>query len=56
MTEPFEVQKFDFLDKNIEVYGPQDLHLFVDYDDVEQDLVEAALEKMIRILNEHWND
>lgn len=47
---------FDYCDKEVEVMGPKDFRMMVDYDDVNHSQVEKITEKMIDILNKHWND
>lgn len=57
MSKPlFEIDRYTSYDKKIPIQGPGDLRLLVDYDDVDQDEVRPAMEKMVAILNKHWND
>lgn len=57
MAKPlFEIERHSSYDKDVPVQGPGDLRLLVDYDDVDQDEVKPAMEKMVAILNKHWND
>lgn len=57
MPKPlFEIERYASYDKDIPVQGPGDLRLLVDFDDVDQDEVKPAMEKMVAILNKHWND
>jgi len=56
-------QKFKLLDakdtyaKELQIATPDDnLCIFVDYDDVDHKSAWRLTKKMIKILNEHWND
>jgi hypothetical protein len=56
-TELFRVDDIfdsDF-DKEMEIYGP-DLTIRVDYDDVDHKAVENNVKKMLKILNENWEN
>lgn len=54
----FRLEKWDRLDKDafISVVDCHDLRLTVDTDDVDDFEMATALEKMLRILNDHWLD
>lgn len=52
---PFEIQTWESHAKSIHVKGPEDLYLYVDFDDVDHEAVEPALKRMVAILNEHWS-
>lgn len=41
-------------DKSFEISGP--IGLKVDYDDVDHEEVDAVTEKVVRILNKHWDE
>jgi hypothetical protein len=52
----FRVDCFDpDIDKWIEIVGPE-LNIRVDYDDVDHKAVERNTKKMIKILNENWEN
>lgn len=55
MSEKFTAEPFTTIDKDIAILGPGGLSISVDYDDVDHDQVRAATEKMLRILNQHWD-
>lgn len=40
--------------KSIAIVGP-DIYIYVDYDDVDHDLVDEALPRIIEALNREWN-
>lgn len=50
----FKIQPYNAWDKDIDIHGPSDLYIQIDNDDVDQDLVQAAMEEMVAILNTHW--
>jgi hypothetical protein len=52
--EPFEIERHTGIDKRFEIYGP-DIRIFVDYDDVDHKTVDQQAEKIVHILNEHWD-
>lgn len=52
---PFSMLPFGRFDKDINVIGPDGLSFSIDFDDVDQDTVEKAAAKMLRILNRHWD-
>lgn len=54
--ELFEIQPYDNWDKDIWIYGPGEFRFRVDYDDCNQEDVEAAMRKTVELLNLHWND
>lgn len=56
MKKEFNIESYKKYDKDIQVNGPGDLRLTVDFDDVDQKSVEEKMNKMINILNDHWND
>lgn len=51
--KPFQIRKYDRLDKRIQVDGPGDLTLYVDYDDVDHAQVLRDLRKAVALLNRH---
>lgn len=53
-TPAFHYGPYSSADKYIEVHGPGDLLMRVDFDDVDQDEVEGHLEKLVAILNREW--
>lgn len=56
VTAPFTIISALHLgNKDIAILGPDGLSISVDYDDVDHDQVRAATEKMLRILNQHWD-
>ncbi len=55
MKKQWKVLPFDEgLDKRIEVIGPNDFRMFIDYDDVDHSEVEKTLKKMISCLNNNF--
>lgn len=50
----WSIQPHDSVDKHFEIYGPLDLVLKVDYDDVNHDQVDADTELLVAFLNEQW--
>ena len=53
--KPFAMTNInEHLDKRIGIYGPDELYIEVDYDDVNHSLVKKGVKKMLKILNEHW--
>jgi len=51
----FEATPYKSYDKWIEVYGPEELSIRIDHDDVDPDTVEEATRKLISILNKYWD-
>lgn len=51
----FAYNNFWSHDKRICVQGPEDFRLYVDYDDVDHDIVDIAITHMLEVLNTHWN-
>lgn len=56
MSKPFEMSAVELGDKQIEIWGPHELVLYVDYDDVNHESVMADTEKFVAILNTHWTE
>ena len=54
MSQKFTIQPHSTIDKSFDIYGPQDLLLMVDFDDVDHETVEKLTKRMVDILNEHW--
>jgi hypothetical protein len=54
VSKPFFIEKHSPIDKKFAVNGPGDLVLWVDYDDVDHDKVDADAERMVEILNVNW--
>ena len=54
MADLFIRRPFSSVDKYIEITGPGDLGIRVDYDDVDHDLVRAQVDTMIEVLNANW--
>jgi hypothetical protein len=50
---PFELS--EYLDKSVLITGPGDLEFEIDYDDVNTDEIDGQIERMLAILNEHWD-
>jgi hypothetical protein len=50
----FKVQPFTNIDKRVEIQGPDYLHIFVDFDDVNHAEVRKQIKQMVAILNKHW--
>jgi len=54
MKKPtFVIQDYDGSDKEI-VIESKDLRIWVDHDDVDQEVVEAAVERMVEVLNQYY--
>lgn len=51
MAENFRLQAYGPHDKRIEIWGPDDLILYVDYDDVNHDVVDELVKTMLTVLN-----
>lgn len=51
----FVIETHDGADKSFQIYGA-DIDLIIDYDDVNHDQVDKMSRKLVRILNEHWED
>jgi hypothetical protein len=51
---PFEIGPHGPSDKHFNIYGPDQLLLTVDYDDVDHQAVDALAEAMVAHLNEHF--
>lgn len=51
----FEIRPYNRARKDIVVDGPDELRFYVDYDDVDHDTVDAQVEQMVELLNEHWD-
>ena len=47
----FNIQPHDGIDKSFEIEGPDGFRLFVDYDDVDHNYVDAVAKRMVSILN-----
>jgi hypothetical protein len=43
-----------YFGKSFAISGPGDLHLDIDYDDVDHNVVEILYKRMLDILNQHW--
>lgn len=56
MSEPFQIQPYSRCDTEIVIYGPGQFRFEVDYDYDDREVVEPAMQKMVAILNKHWND
>jgi len=56
MKKEFNITSYEKYDKDILVEGPNELRVKVDFDDVDRTSVEKDMKKMIKILNDHWND
>ena len=52
----FEMSPYRSGDKDIFIYGPDELRIAVDYDDVDRTIVVPAVEKLVTLLNRHWWD
>lgn len=51
MTEQWKTEPYDGADKQIVIYGPGTLLVYVDYDDVDHDEVDAMMPKIVEALN-----
>lgn len=52
---PFEIDKHNHYDKSFG-FGNSYIWMDVDYDDVDHDTVDAALELVKEILDKHWDE
>jgi hypothetical protein len=52
---PFSMQPPTKVDKYFDIWGP-DIHLKVDYDDVDQTTVLQQAKQIVKLLNEHWQE
>jgi len=52
----FTVPEYNGSWKRIPVIGPISDDLYFDYDDVNHDEVDKNIQKILKILNEHWDD
>lgn len=53
----FSYQEYSRSDKDIYITGPdENVWLTLDYDDVNRDIVELYLERIVQVLNDHWED
>jgi len=50
----FRVTPYRSIDKRIEITGPDQLRFFVDYDDVNQKVVDGQLKYMLELLEKQW--
>ena len=54
--DAFKRRKVLDWDKEIHIQGPEDLHLSVNFDDVDHDSVETLVDEMVDTLNDWWNN
>lgn len=54
MSNKFKVEGIGCSGKEIEITGPFELRLTIDYDDVDHPRVEREARKLARLLNAHW--
>lgn len=54
MSEKFKVHGICCFDKEIEITGPFELRLLIDYDDVNHPRVDRDARKLVALLNAHW--
>ena len=52
----FTIAPYTRIDKRIEVTGPDGFRLWVDNDDVPPKVVEQGVKRLVRLLNQHWED
>ena len=50
----WRIGHFTSADKWIDVFGPDDVYIRVDYNDVDRPSVLKATRKMVKILNAEW--
>ena len=53
--EKFEEEKHNRYDKSFG-FGNSHIYMWIDYDDVDHNTVDAALEVMKEVLNKHWDE
>lgn len=51
----WRIEPHSTLDKRFRVFGPDDVLMYVDYDDVNHDQVDVTVREMISLLNEEWD-
>jgi hypothetical protein len=58
MSRKFKVEGIGTWTKDLGIVAPDNccLAIQVDYDDVNHDDVDKDVRKLVKILNEHWND
>lgn len=57
MADRFSLPRFSTIDKDIEIEDSEyEIKLTVDYDDVNHPVVKKLAEKVVRILNKHWDE
>lgn len=49
----WEIEPHSKADKHFTVTGPGDFRMYVDYDDVNHEEIDATAEEMVRVLNNH---
>ena len=52
----WKISEFDSSDKEIEITGPNDFRMLVDYDDVDHKEVSDMVMKIVRCLNAYFRD
>lgn len=52
----FTIAPHSSADKRFEISGPDELLLEVDYDDVFHEDVDRLAERMVEVLNAHWEE
>lgn len=50
----FSASSFDTVNKTVEIRGPDDFRMEVDYDDVDHPEVRRTAKRIILLLNKHW--
>lgn len=58
MSSKFKVEGIGSWGKELDIVAPDNcsLAIQIDYDDVDHKEVDKDVRKLVKILNEHWND
>ena len=55
-AHPFKVEPFSEIDKSVTITGPDTLRIAVDFDDVDHKQIRQDIKKIVRLLNEYWEE
>ena len=50
------IEEHSYLSKSFEMYFPHDVRVYVDYDDVNHEEVNATVETLKEIVEKHWDE
>ena len=54
MSKKWTIEKHTTVDKSFRIFGPTDLEITVDFDDVNHTEVNKEAARLVALLNEHW--